>query len=153
MTDFVNSAKPAITPPLAPDFRPASLATKSFLTSIKASRKSTPLVIGMERGDGSLSVYKTLVSSDPADALDNILYADRLIKFLLWQRGGWKIIVGGPRYIGEHIKECYSPSGTRAFDAELMGGVYDKPFTVEIVEISDVPSWREENAPLRLHLE
>ena len=30
-------------------------------------------------------------------------YAERLVKFLLWARGGWKVYVGGPRCIGDHI--------------------------------------------------
>ena len=41
------------------------------------------------------------------------MYVERLVKFLLWQRGGWKVYVGGPTSIGEHIRKTYAP-GWRA---------------------------------------
>lgn len=153
MFDLIGAASPGIVPPLEPDFRPMSLANKAFLGHVRSSGKATPLLIGLERGDGSLSVCETLVSEDPADAEANVNYAERLVKFLLWQRGGWKIIVGGPSHIGNHIREAYAPTGKCSFDADLMGGVYEKPFTVDVTDASSVPPAREDTAPLGRHLE
>src|SRR5574340_152536 len=59
----------------------------------------------------------------------NLPYAERVVKMLLWQHGGWRVIVGGPRSVGEHIRATYSPRGARAFDADFMGGVYEHLFT------------------------
>ena len=87
-------------------------------------------------------------------AAANLTYAERLVKFLLWQRGGWKVIVGGPAQIGEHIRKVYSPQGERAFDYEFMGEtVYEKPFTVEITDAESVPGTSETTAPLGRHLD
>ena len=48
-------------------------------------------------------------------------YAERLFKFLLWQRGGCRAYVGGPRGVGEDIRRCYAPGGAREFDYQLLG--------------------------------
>ncbi|MEN6371478.1 MAG: ROK family protein [Armatimonadota bacterium] len=153
MQRYIDSAKPKIIPPLDPDFKPNVLVNREFREKIKAEGHSVPLVIALERGDGSISTYKTIASSNPADLPANKVYAERLVKFLLWQRGGWKIIIGGPKEIGEHIKEVYSATGKRAFDFNFMSGVYEKSFIVEVVDAEDVPETQEEAAPLGRHLE
>ena len=61
----------------------------------------------------------------------NLTYAERIVKFLLWARGGWKVTIGGPRSIGQHIAKVYAPDGPRKFDHHFMGEqVYGHPFTV-----------------------
>lgn len=153
MTDFVGAAKPRIVPPLQQDFRPIVLANHAFLESTRNSGNAVPLVIGLERGDGSLSRYETIVSSDPADAKSNYVYVERLVKTLLWLRGGWKVIVGGPSDIGEHISKVYSSEGDRKFDFDFMGGVYENTFTVEITDAASVPAAKEATVALGRHLD
>ncbi len=61
----------------------------------------------------------------------NILHVERIVKFLLWQRGAYKVYIGGPRSIGKRICEIYGPEGVRKFDHDFMGGqVYQKKFEV-----------------------
>ena len=75
-----------------------------------------PLVIALERADGAVSRYDTVAfpnSHSHADA--NLFYAERLVKFLLWARGGWKVTIGGPASIGDHIRAVYSAGGERNF--------------------------------------
>lgn len=153
MTNFVDAAKPRVTPPLDPDFRPLALANRAFRDYVRASGMAVPLVIGLERGDGSVSTYETLVSNDPADMPANLMYVERLVKVLLWQRGGWKVYIGGPKEIGEHIKKVYAENGDRAFDHEFMGGVYENTFKVEITDPEGVPGTKEQTVPLGRHLE
>ncbi len=45
----------------------------------------------------------------------------RLLKAMLWTRGGSRIHLFGPEKLLNSLKETYSKSGTRAFDAEFMG--------------------------------
>ena len=146
--------KPRIVPSLDPDFRPAALANRAFREKVRASGQAVPLALGVERGDGTLSVYRTEVFPGGSPyAGENLEYAERIIKFLLWQRGGYKVIVGGPRWIGEYLNAVYSPAGLRAFDFDFMGGVYEKPFTVEITDADKVPAAREQSKALGRHLE
>ncbi len=154
MNDAFKLIEPPTTPPLDDSFRPAVLANRAFLDEVRASGEAVPLRIGLERGDGSISTFETEVFGDGSDRFAaNLPYAERLVKFLLWQRGGWKVMVGGPQAIGEHIKAVYSADGERAFDFDFMGGVYENPFTVEVTEAEQVPDTRETTMPLGRHLD
>jgi len=145
--------RPLHPPPLDARFLPASLVCRQFRA--RALREgAVPLRLAVERADGSISVFDTLAAA-PGTPLEpaNPAYAERLVKFLLWQRGGWRVWVGGPRDIGEHIRREYAPGGARAFDAEFMGGVYERPFCVEVTEPGSVPPPRETATPIGRHLE
>lgn len=129
------------------------LANHAFLKGVDAAGGGVPLRIALERGAGLVSVFETRVfPSGHEQAAFNLPYAERLVKTLLWQRGGWKIIVGGPKEVGQHIKQAYSPGGIRAFDADFMGGVYEEPFTVEVTAPESVPLAREETVQVGRHL-
>lgn len=153
MLDFVQSARPSVAPPLDSDFRPIVLANHAFLDAVRASGAEAPLAIALERADGSVSTYETAASTRPEFAAASVAYAERLVKMLLWQKGGWRVIVGGPREIGEHIRAVFSPGGARAFDAKFMAEVYERPFLVEVTEASAVPRTKEQAAPLGRHLD
>lgn len=143
-----------IKPVLHPQFAPAVLADRAYLKMVKESRKAVPLVIGLERGGGSISVYRTRAfdESHPSAYL-NLRYAERTLKMLLWQRGGWRVIVGGPKSVGEHLRQVYSAGGERAFDADFMGGVYEHPFTVDITSPDKVPEASEGALQIGRHLD
>ena len=134
MSDSFKLIEPVFVPPLDPGFRPAVLANRAFRQAVAESGVGVPLVLGVERVNGSLSRFETVVFPDDHPQADaNLMYVERLVKFLLWQRGGWKVYVGGPRRIGEHIRPVYAPDGARAFDYHFMGEkVYQQPFTVVI---------------------
>ncbi len=153
MNDLHTLARPAVVPPLHPTFAPASLANHALRRAAVEAGKSVPLVIALERGGGQISVYRTecFDESSPQAAL-NLPYAERIVKFLLWQRGGWRVIVGGPRSVGDHIRRVYSSGGARKFDWEFMGGVYEQEFTVEVTEADKVPAPKEGTVPLGGHL-
>ncbi len=151
----MNLIKPDVKPPLDPDFHPAVLANHAFLQMVEASGKAVPLIIGLERADGHLSRFETRVfAKDHPYAAANLFYVERLVKFLLWQRGGWKIYVGGPRRIGEQIKAYYTADGERHFDYRFMGEtVYEKEFTVVPRAPEDVPAANESGRALGRHLD
>jgi predicted NBD/HSP70 family sugar kinase len=140
-----------ISAPLDKSFRPAALANQGYLEVAKRSGKTVSLVIGMEREDGRLSRFETPVLDEPDDR--TFFYVERLVKFLLWAWGGWKIHVGGPRRIGEYIRDCYALGGTRAFDVDLMSRVYERTFDVAVMEADDVPAEREVASPKGGHLD
>ena len=144
---------PATLPPLDPDFRPAALANRAFRTAAEKAG-GTPLVIALERTHGAISRYETVVfPEDHPRAAENLFYAERLVKFLLWQRGAWKLTIGGPRHIGEHIRRLYAPDGERHFDIQIMGEkVYLRPFTVETCDFADAPAAQERRQRLGRHL-
>lgn len=147
-------ARPRVAPPLDQTFLPSALVNRAFLAAVDSSGKGVPLVIGIARGDDSLSVFPTRVFPTGHQlAPTNLRYAERLVKTLLWQRGGHRVIMGGPREVGEHIAQVYSPQGARAFDFEFMAGVYEKPFVAEITDAGKVPAPREQSVALGRHLD
>jgi len=46
---------------------------------------------------------------------------ERTLKYLLWQRGAWKISYKGPEELGAFLSHEYSNAASRKFDAEFMG--------------------------------
>lgn len=147
--------KPKLAPPLDEAFCPAVLANGVFKKAVAQSQTDVPLVFGLERADGALSRFETRVfAENHPQAEANLMYAERLLKFLLWQRGGWKVYVGGPPSIGSHLKQCYAPDGPRAFDFHFMGeSVYQKSFTVVSCAAADVPAEKESEQALGRHLD
>ena len=127
-----------ISAPLDPEFQPAILFNRHYVAAAKKSGRAVPLVIGLERENGLVSRYETIVlpEADPA----TLCYIERTVKFLLWARGGWKIVIGGPKVIGEFIRKTYSPVGARKFDCELMGTAYGKKFQVIVTTPEKVPA-------------
>lgn len=144
---------PAVVAPLDPAFLPASLFTREY-RKLLSTAGEVPLRLALERGDGSVSEFCMSVIPPSAGHLEaTLLYVERTVKFLLWQRGGWKVYVGGPAEIGQHIKSVYSPSGARKFDCEFMGAVYEHPFQVIVTDTESAPAAKETTMPLGRHLE
>ncbi len=141
-------------PHLDPDFCPIALGNRAYADAAAAAPHTEPLAIALERSDGLTSLFQTRVLPPGGrhDA-DTRAYAERLVKFLLWQIGGWKVIVCGPPEIGHYLATTYSPSGPRAFDVRLMERVYDRAFTVECREFSAAPTPRESSVTLGGHLD
>jgi len=155
MPDAFRLIAPAHVPPLEPAFRPAVLANRAFRDEVAASGAGVPLVIGLQRPDGSLSRYDTVAFPDGHPrAAANLVYTERLVKFLLWARGGWRVFIGGPSSVGEHIRRVYAADGVRQFDYRFMGEqVHGYPFKVTICAAQIVPAAREGGQPLGRHLD
>ncbi|MCL4218045.1 MAG: ROK family protein [Candidatus Hydrogenedentes bacterium] len=155
MTDAFRLIEPRFVPPLDPGFRPAVLANHAFLKEVEDSGAGVPLVLALERADGTVSRYDTRAFPEGHErAGANLMYAERIVKFMLWQRGGFRVYVGGPASVAKHIAACYSPGGERAFDYNFMGeSVYERAFEVVACEVNDAPASHEMANPLGRHLD
>ena len=154
MKELAELAKPRVIPPLHPRFAPAVLANHAYLRAVRESGRGVPLTIGLERHQGHFSAFRTECFDEGAgSAALNLPYCERLVKMLLWQRGGWRVVIGGPPGVGQHIQRVYSAQGARAFDVDFMAGVYERPFTVETTAAEKVPQPSEGTVPLGGHLE
>jgi len=142
---------PAISAPLDPGFLPAVLFNRRYVANARESGRAVPLVIGLERERKLVSRFETVVlpAADPATRL----YVERLVKFLLWARGGWKLYIGGPQAIGEFIRKTYSPRGARKFDCDLMAAAYGEKFEVVVTTAEKVPAAREMQLAVGGHLQ
>ena len=61
-----------------------------------AKEGGKPVVIAVERNDGYISTYALDVYKDGHDE-ENYGIAERIIKTLLWLRGGFKVYIAGSR--------------------------------------------------------
>jgi predicted NBD/HSP70 family sugar kinase len=152
ISDF-ELIKPELLPPLDEGFRPAALANRNFRRLV--AEAGAPLVIALERENEQISQYETLVFPEghPSQSA-NLAYIERLVKFLLWQRGGYRVTIAGPRRVGKHIRSIFSTSGPRQFDVRFMGEqVYARPFEVIVCEADEAPPAHEIGKALGYHLD
>ena len=144
---------PKFVPPLEDAFRPAVLANRAFLQEVGS--QGVPLIIGLERNNGELSRFETrVIPESHLRAGANLEYVERLVKFLLWQKGGATVYIGGPGSIVAYIRQCYSPAGKQKFDHHFMGDqVYERTFSVVSCQPDEVPPERETGKALGRHLD
>ena len=128
-------------PPLDPDFQPAVLFNRDYVQAANVSGQAVPLVLGLEREGGLVSRFETVVR--PRADEETLQFVERIVKFLLWARGGWKLHIGGPKAIGQQIARIYSARGTRRFDCEMMASSYGKKFQVVVTTSGEVPADKE----------
>lgn len=133
-------------PVLDKDFVPIGKFNQAFL---KAAKK--PVSIAVVRNDNQTAVCSTFIHGT-ADMLEaDIYYMDRLVKTILWMKGGYKIYVSGDETIYEQIKQAYSINGSLFFDANVMTLVYEQDFEVQYC--NEVPERYETSKPIGRHLE
>jgi predicted NBD/HSP70 family sugar kinase len=149
------SISPQFLPPLDPGFLPACLWNRAYRAKVREAGGGSKLAVALERGDGSVSVFETAVlqHAGPNVAL-NQRYLERLAKFLLWQKGGFRVTIAGQPELAGYLRAVYSPEGERAFDHGFMGErIYGRPFAVESAAYDAAPIEKETAAPLGRHLD
>lgn len=145
----------AIQPPLDPAFQPGYLANRHFSIAVEKSGSGVPLKLALERSGGLIAVFSTLTFPEShRESEAAYQHAERILKFLLWQKGGFRVYVCGPAFIADRLKKEYAPGGARAFDADFMAKVYERPsFEVLAVSEGDFPKEKEDSKSIGKHLE
>jgi predicted NBD/HSP70 family sugar kinase len=140
-------------PALDPDFRPAYLGNKNFEAVCRASGAAQKMVLALEGAGGSVFRFET-VAFKPGHPLShqNLAYAERITKFLLWSIGGWKLSVEGPKDVAVFLAKTYSAKGQRAFDADFMSQVYEKKAFV-VKHVAKAPKAKDTAKPVGRHLD
>lgn len=140
MVNDLSLLPPNIQPPLDPGFRPAALANRYFRQRL--GEAGVRLIFALERGGAKASTFETRVfAPDHPSAPENLIYAERILKFLLWQRGGCRVYVSGPQDIIAYLQACYTPTGRRSFDYRFMSEqVYERPLEIIGVRPDELPA-------------
>ena len=139
---------------LEPEFMPMVKVIEDFKKDV-AKVESQPLVICVERNNGLMAVYSMdIYKENTGKDVENYEIAERIIKTLLWAKGGYKVYIAGSKYIYDRIKEDYKIGGAREFDFNFMSRVYEKPFEVLYVEdVKDAPKENDGSSPVGRHLD
>ncbi len=140
--DVVNA------PALDGTFIPMAKFVKAFLQGA-----DEPFAIAVERNNGYTYVYDTFIRKGIEFEDANRFYAERMVKFLLWNVGGYKVTVCGRKSIADYIKDAYRDGGAREFDAVTMARVYERPFEVHYAEYADKPAAKSSSSSVGRHLD
>ena len=149
------SVAPKLRPVLDPEFLPAALWQRAYRALVAKDHGARPFAVVLERKDGSVFRHQSrvLAANHPAAAL-SLTYAERLLKFLLWMKGGPRVLVAGADEIASALAKIYAPSGSRAFDCEFMGvKIFDRAFSVETKAWENLPETREMSLPMGRNLD
>lgn len=137
--------------PLDPGFEPMSVVCRDFCKAVE-DEGGEDIVIGVVRNKGFVSTYKTRIFKNGHES-ENNKYIERIVKTMLWIKGGYKVIIAGPKSVADYISAAYADGGIRDFDAKFMARVYEHPFEVEHVSIENAPVTFETTSPVGRHLD
>ena len=153
-------------PSLDPGFLPVGAFRRAYRAAAAAHPDSFRVRLALERESGRVSVVE-----EPAvpsglgldEATD--LFFERLLKSMLWVRGGFRAVLSAVPSPGDttgrraaadafvdglarRLAETYAPGGARAFDASFMAGVYEAPFSVAALPLDRAPAENEPSLPV-----
>lgn len=136
---------PAVKPELDPGFIPAVLWNKQYRDAVAVNGNGQPIIIALRRNATVVTTFATTIFPHNAEFRDlNIKYIERIIKNLLWFKGGYQVTIAGCSALADDIRDIYSPEGARAFDYEFMGEkIYGHTFEVVACELEDAPKSNE----------
>lgn len=136
------------TPVLDPDYIPFAKFYEAFLKTA-----TEPIAVSIEREDAQVQVFETKIHGVPGKFDVDYLVVERIVKFMIWARGGFRLTISGDRKIGEAIAAAYSADGKRSFDFHFMTNVYEKPFEVVLTDYASRPSPYQKSVSIGRHLD
>ena len=133
-------------PALDPDFMPLMRFNRAFLEGAKK-----PVGIAVERADGQMASYHTFIHGTPEMKEADCYYIERIVKTILWMKGGFKVYVSGDEGTCEYLKSVYYAGGQQEFDWDYMASVFEHPF--EVVLVDEIPQAKDAPKAIGGHLE
>lgn len=146
---------PRFRPVLDPGFVPAVLWNRAYRNLVSSDAGSRPLELALCRTDGTVFRHsdRILAPSAANDPL-TLRYVERLFKFLLWQKGGSRLLVAGAPDVAAALGKIYSQTGERAFDWEFIGHkIFGEHIVVEAVAAEALPAANEGTMTLGRNLD
>ena len=151
----IIAVKPKHQPVLDPDFVSAALWNRAYRQRAAESVDGRTVELALSRADGTTFRWTSKMLPDTDEfAATNFYYLERVLKFLLWQKGGGRVKIAGAPELVPQLAACYSPEGARAFDWEFIGQkIFGEPITIESVALDELPQANDGVMPLGRHLD
>ena len=145
--------EPKFVPELHPTFRPAVLANRAFEAAARDSGAPVETGIALEQADGSVFHTRTVLFAEGhALAENNFRHLERLLKFLLWQRGGWRIhLCGAVSYVAR-LQDYYQTNVFGKFDDDVIG-VKNNGRAIEVIACDSLPAENIQSRPIGRNLD
>ncbi len=133
-------------PELDKEFIPLGQFNEAFL---KGAKK--PVSIAVERAQGEMASVDTFIYGTEEMHEADCYYINRLVKTILWMKGGFKIYVAGDENIYNYLKSAFAKDGIQAFDNEFMSNVFEHEF--EVVFCDKVPETKDSPQAIGGHMD
>ena len=133
-------------PSLDPEFMPILRYNRAFLATAEK-----PVSIAIERADGQMATYHTKIHGTDEMYEADCYYIERLVKTILWMKGGFRVYVSGDEAIYEYLCKTYCAGGQQEFDWDYMAGVFEHPF--EVLLVDEIPESKDSPKAMGGHLE
>ncbi len=132
-------------PELDPAFLPLHVFNQAFLRDA-----GQPIGIAVERAGGQMAAVETFIHGTEALREADRYYIERLVKTLLWMKGGFRVYVRGNEEMADYLRSLYCAGGQQEFDWDFMANVFERPF--EIVTVDELPQTLDEPMAIGGHL-
>lgn len=132
-------------PELDESFVPLYSFNREFLKTAKK-----PISIAIERANSEMAKVDTFIQGTKEMHGADCYYINRLVKTILWMKGGFKIYVND-KDMYEYLKKAYSKGGIQDFDNEFMSGVFEHEF--EVVYGDNVPETKDSPKKIGGHMD
>ena len=121
-------------PELDPDFLPLHVFNRAFLAGA-----AKPIGIAVERSNGQMAAVETFIHGTEAMREADRYYIERLVKTLLWMKGGYRVYVRGAEAMAYSLRSVYCDGGRQFFDWDYMAHVFEHPFEILTTETLPAP--------------
>ena len=130
-------------PVLDPGYIPFGVWMQSYLNGAEK-----PLAIAVERTGGHITVRHTKIHGTPEMAAADYRYVERIVKFLLWSVGGFKVYICGCSELAQKLQAAYKIGGEREFDFTFVDQLFEK--TLEVIDLpyDQAPIANEQPEPM-----
>jgi len=128
----------------------APLKALNFLRA-HAHGDAQTVAVAWEREDGNVYRYDLSIPAriHPAMLPGVRHLVERVVKFVLWSAGGWKLYLSGPDEIVKPVAKAYAKGGARAFDRAFFEDLYGRPVEAAIVPLAKMPAMRERRVQVK----
>lgn len=142
-------------PVLDPGFVPAVTWNLAYRAEALASPACRSLDLALVRRDGTAFRWASpLLPDAPEHAAATLRYVERVVKFLLWQKGGSRVLIAGAPELVPALAAIYGPGGAREFDGHFIGEkIFGEPLGFELVSQGSLPVEAGDAMSLGRHLD
>ena len=135
-------------PALDPGFIPFGIWAEAYRKGAKM-----PIAVAVERNGGFVSVRNTFIHGTPEMFDADYRYVERLVKFLLWSIGGFRVSICGASCIAQKLQKAYSVDGERAFDYDFFQKLYERELEIVDLPLDKCPQAYELAQPIGGHMD
>ena len=130
-------------PALDPNYIPFGVWMQAYLEGAEK-----PLAIAVERTNGHISVRHTKIHGTPEMAEADYRYVERIVKFLLWSIGGFKVYICGCSELAQKLQAAYKIGGDREFDFTFVDQLFEKTLEIIDLPLEECPAANEQPEPM-----